>query len=872
VPPKTSPLPIDEVIPAIAASLGRVPNLVLRAPPGAGKTTRVPAALLDQGLVPAGQRVLVLEPRRVAARAAARRIASERAGRVGDEVGYQVRFEDRTSIRTRIAFLTEGLLVRRLQSDPTLDGVAAVVLDEFHERSIHADLALAFLREIQETVRPELRILVMSATLDAGPVAEFLRGAPLIDSPGRLFPVELRFEDDERPLRFTPESVVSAVRRAVRDEADDGGDLLVFLPGAPEIRRTESALAAAFGDRPFDVRPLYGELAGEAQDRALEPAAPGRRKIVLATNIAETSLTIEGVSTVIDSGLAKVQRHDPARGFDRLDTVRISRASAEQRAGRAGRTRPGRAFRMWTRIEDQRLSSREAPEIARIDLAPVMLEVLAWTGGDLSGFEFFEPPPEANLLRARRLLEVLGAVDPAAGRLTDLGRRLRGFPLHPRLAAILCAAHAAAVLRGGALLAALASERDVVRRGRPDAPAITESLLGPSDLLLRAEWVEGGRRGGAPSELDGDAVSQVRAVRDRLVELAERTLGPAGPVRPVGPRPAASDPEQALLRALLAGFPDRVARRREPAGGKGAVSDRVVMVGGRGARMAKESVVKDAPLLLAIEVDDTRRAGETGAESLVRIASKVEEPWLAETGLVRETKRVRWNPSREAVEAVVQRAYQDLVLAERADPDADPEAVAGVLAEAAGRDLSRALPKSEAFHELLGRVALLREAMPELELPALDDAGLVALLPHLCVGKRSFADLARIDLVQTLEGELGWSAWQAIERHAPERIEVPSGSRIRLRYEPDGPPVLAVRLQEVFGMLETPRVAAGRVAVKMELLAPNQRPVQVTQDLRSFWASTYAEVRKELRARYPKHSWPEDPTHAVPERRPGRRS
>lgn len=854
-------LPIDPELPRIVEALRSGRNLVLRAPPGAGKTTRVPPALLDAGLVRAGQRVVVLEPRRVAARAAARRIAAERGVSLGGEVGYQIRYEDRTSATTRLVVVTEGLLTRKLVADPLLEDVGAVLLDEFHERSLHADLALAFLREIQETVRPELRIVVMSATLDAGPLAEFLE-APVIEVEGRAHPVDIRWldaPDDRPPVQRVP----SAVRRALAE--GDGGDLLVFLPGAPEIRRTMAKLEESL-PAGIDVVPLYGDLPADEQDRALQPGE--RRKVILATNIAETSLTIEGVTTVVDAGLAKILRHDPARGMDRLDLVRISRASATQRAGRAGRTRPGRAYRLWTRTEDTGLAPADVPEVARVDLAPAVLEVLGFAARDPASFRWFESPPASSLERAVGLLRSLGALPADGWQLTPQGRRMRAFPLHPRISACLVAAHARGAPEEGALIAALCAERDVVRRGRAGDG---RARFGASDVLARAALFEELERARFDPEradalgADAEAARGVARARDRVSEMVRRVLGRAEPPRePV---------DSALRRALLAGFADRVARRRA------AGADRVVLVGGRGARIAPESVVADAPFLIAIDVEDTQpafhpadaRSATAGTESLIRQASAIEEHWLAEdTGAVTEELVVRFDPSRSAVESVTERRYRDLVLSTR-PAEADAGRLAEVLAQAAARDPQRALPLAGDAGALLARLAFVRRTRPELPLPDLTGPGLEPVLRTLCYGRRSFADLQRADLVTALREHLGHARMAEVDRLAPERLTVPSGSAIKLRYEPDGPPVLPVRLQECFGLADTPRVAGGQVAVKLELLGPNYRPVQITQDLASFWDRTYPEVRKDLRARYPKHSWPENPREAQAVRGPRRR-
>lgn len=845
-------LPIDAVMPEILAAMRRSRNLVLRAPPGAGKTTRVGPAMLDAKLVGPKERILMLEPRRVAARAAARRIAEERKGRVGDEIGYQVRFDDKTSTRTRFAILTEGLLTKKLESDPTLEGVGAVLLDEFHERSVHADLALAFLREVQETLRPELRIVVMSATLEAGPIAEFLGGAEIVDTPGRIFPVRTTFIDatDDRRIEAR---VVSGVRQLVTED-DDGGDILVFLPGVGEIRRSQEALEQSFEQR-FLVCPLYGDLSPDEQDRALKPGK--KRKVVLATNVAETSLTIEGVSAVVDTGLVKRIFHDPARGIDRLELGRISRASADQRRGRAGRTGPGRCLRLWTEPEDRRLVPHDEPELMRVDLAPVLLDVLGWGARDPAEFEWFEPPPKASLERALQLLRILGAIETHGFRLTPHGELLRRFPLHPRLTTVLVRAHKLGVVREAALVAALLSERDLVRRSNDPFRSAIEAE-GPSDPLHRRDlYLELEASGFSRSlagrlNLDLGAARTVRDVERRLIDLVRREMGEA-------PEPK-GDTEVLLRRALLSGFADRVAKRREPG------SSRLLMSSGRGGELARESVVRTAPLMVAIELDDSSRAGVGTADTLVRQASAVEEAWLSETGIIEEIARVRWNDTREAAEAVLERRYGALVLAEKRDPDADPVELARVLAEVAQPKLHELL--GEDAHQILLRFELIRKHVPDLGIEAIEVA---TLLPKLCLGLKSLAELRKLDFGAAIKNAVGYSAWQKLESLAPERIEVPSGSQIKLRYEHDGPPVLSVRLQEVFGLEKTPKVANGRVAVKMELLAPNMRPVQVTQDLESFWARAYVEVRKDMRARYPRHAWPEDGRTAPPQRRPARR-
>jgi ATP-dependent helicase HrpB len=913
-------LPINDVLPQLFATLAAHANAVVVAPPGAGKTTRVPPALL--GLGPGA--VVVLEPRRVAARAAARRIAEERGWRLGSEVGYQVRFDRVAGAATRLLIVTEGILVQRLQADPFLDGVAAVVFDELHERSLDADLALAMARRVQAEVRPDLRLVAMSATLDPGPVAAFLGGCPVVESTGRLHPVEVVHleRQDSRPL---PRQVAAAVERAL--VATDG-DVLAFLPGVGEIRRTRDALrdagigavipadgrrrersaaplataaAARAAQGAVAVLPLYGDLPGEQQDAALR-AGPDRR-VVLATNVAETSVTVEGVTAVVDSGLARVLRYDPASGLDRLELVRVSRASADQRAGRAGRLAPGVCFRLWTEHDERGLRPRETPEIARVDLARPALQLLAWGERDLAAFRWLEPPDPAALARARELLALLGAVD-AAG-ITARGRAMARLPVHPRLARLLVEGRRLGRPREAALLAALLAERPpwrrVPREGREGnrGAAVVASRSDVVDRLEALGAVAHVLRAGRSGRLSGGldqaenardvaralrkpdrvdettwgrfdpgAARAVFEVRDRLLELIERSGGEPEAVRRLGgegkapPAAVPADLDEVLGRALLAAYPDRVARRRDPN------SPRGVMAGGRGVRLAAESAVTEAELFVCVDLD--AGPGGAGSEALVRLASAVEPEWLPAEWLGEATE-VEFDPARERVVARRRTRYRDLVLAER-EVSPDPGAAAEVLAAAAAQALDRALPLGESeVSQWLARLRSLAAWMPDLGLPELRDDALRDLLPALCHGRRSFEELRQAPLLDALRGTLTHAQLATLEREAPERLAVPSGSRIRLHYEEGKPPVLAARIQELFGWAETPRVAAGRVPVLLHLLAPNGRPQQVTRDLKSFWQTTYPQVRKELAGRYPKHAWPSDPWTAPPERRPRRR-
>ncbi|HEV3454942.1 MAG TPA: ATP-dependent helicase C-terminal domain-containing protein [Thermoanaerobaculia bacterium] len=949
-------LSVGAVLPRLVAALapgaaGRPaggPAAVLVAPPGSGKTTLVPPALRAAG-VGGGQRIVMLEPRRIAARAAARRIAELGGFSLGGEVGYQIRFERRASAATAILVVTEGILVQMLQADPFLAGVGVLIFDEFHERSLAADLSLAMARRVQREVRPDLVLLAMSATLDPGPLAAFLGGCPVLTAEGRQYPVEVTYLDDRQapPPGERPSSalVAAGVRRAL---AATAGDVLAFLPGVGEILRTAEALADLAARQDLAVLPLYGDLPSARQDEVLRPGT--RRKVVLATNVAETSITIEGVTAVVDSGLARRLRYDPSAGIDRLELARISRAAADQRAGRAGRLGPGLCLRLWTAREHAARPPHETPEIVRVDLAGPVLQLLAWGETDLAGFGWFEPPAADSLAAARRLLVRLGALSedglrapPVAGAaaergeagqvgadreggraagLTSSGRRMAGLPVHPRLARLLLEGSRLGVPRDAALLAALLAERDPFVRppGRPagqgtrggsPATAVQASrsdLLDRLDALRRweaADAREGRRRGGSGSGGSSDggdsssgsgrrgssgdssggsggagadtggtgplnpaAARFVLRARDQLAELAARAGGMGSEAAPAALAPlvapaAAQARDDALLRSLLAAYPDRLARRRAPH------SPRAVMVGGRGVRLAEQSAVTAAELFLCVEV----APGPPGpqAEDLVLLASEVALEWLP-AGRLRTAVEVELDTARERVAAWRRTRFEDLLLDEREVPPPDPEAAAALLAEAAAARLETALPLDDPeVAAFLVRARCLADWMPELALPRFDAAAISALLPELARGRRSFAELRRAPLLARLRGTLSQLQLAALEREAPERLLVPSGSRIRLSYEEGKPPVLAARIQELFGLAETPRIAAGRVPVLLHLLAPNLRPQQVTGDLRSFWRNTYPQVRKELQGRYPRHAWPEDPWSAPPERRPAPR-
>jgi len=859
--PQLAPLPIDALLPGLLEALRCSSAAVLTAAPGAGKTTRVPPALaLASGMLSAGHpAVAILQPRRVAARASAARIADERGWRLGEEVGYHIRFEKRLGPRTRIRVLTEGILTRQIQEDPFLDGIGCVILDEFHERGIHTDLALALLREVQLSVRPDLKIVVMSATMDPSPVAAFLGDAPVLQSEGRMYPVDVRHaarpDDawiDKRVLAALGEVLRGRADRVAEGAPDDPGHVLVFLPGIGEIRRVEAEMSSASGD----VHVLHSSVPSEMQDRALRPSA--RRKIILATNIAETSLTIDGVRTVIDSGLARVPVHDPRAGIDRLETRRISRASATQRAGRAGRTAPGICYRLWTHAEDAALNERETPEIHRIDLAPTALTLRAYGTRTLESFGWFEPPRPAALARAGHLLRLLGAT-ATDGSLTPFGRKLADLPLHPRLGRLLLRGAAQGLTREAATLAAALSEdilflppaerrREAARTGRSDVLERLESLLNTGDL--RQATITPGR----------DPQSFLR-IRDELVRLAERRAQG-------GHQRSPAQREDALLRLMLDAFPDRVTRRRE------ADPLRGVMVGQRGIVLAPTSVVQQGDLFLSLDPRDSVEVGKT-SEAQVSLASHIEESWLAEQfpQLYQQRMEHRYDPQRERVITTRQTLHAELILREEiTGAQADPEGASACFRAWLGRAGAAVFAADEGATRLLARWRFLAHQMPELGLPGTEAERMAETLAESAAGLTDMVQLRRAGLKNVLIGALPFRLRSELDRLAPETIQVPSGSDIRLDYgEPSEAPVLPVRLQEMFGCLTTPTVANGRVPVVLHLLAPNYRPVQVTRDLAGFWERTYEEVRKELRARYPKHPWPENPREAPPRAVGGRR-
>jgi ATP-dependent helicase HrpB len=791
---------------------------VLQAPPGAGKTTRVPLALLDEPWL-AGRSIIMLEPRRLAASNAARFMARSLGEQVGGTVGYAIRYERKVSKTTRIEVVTEGILTRRLQDDPELSGVGLVIFDEFHERNLNSDLALALCRDAQTGLRNDLKLLVMSATLDADPVARLLGDCPLISSVGRAFPVDVRYLPQEPPGRVS-DYLPPAVRRALQESA---GDLLVFLPGAFEIRRCIEALSDLAEQ--IDLRPLYGDLSFAEQERAILPGK--RRKVVLATNIAETSLTIDGVAVVIDAGLERRPRFDAARGMSTLETQLISRASADQRAGRAGRLGPGICYRLWTEGAHGARLPFTPPEIRTADLAPLALDLARWGVVEPGLLSWLDPPPAGPLAGARELLLRLGALDKA-GHLTHLGAQLAELPTHPRLARLLVAAQSAKLPGLGADLVALLEQRDLSGGERPEHASA-------SDLLDRLEVRQ--RRGGE---------TFVRAAR-----YWRRKFAVCG---------SESPPDEHNIGRLLAlAFPDRIGREREPGSG------RYVFSSGHGGRLSPRSAVKQGEWLVAVEV-----AGRPGGEGEIRLASVLAREMVEELfgGAIDWQSEVEWDERAGRLSAREVRRFGTVLLQSRPVAASAVDLVPALL-EMIRRQGLDWFDWSPAACQLRARGQLVAAHRPGC--PDLSDAGLLATLeawlaPYL-TGVTSLAALRRIDLCTPLLALLGWQRQQELDRLAPERLAVPSGSRIRLDYAAEDGPLLACKLQELFGLAESPRVVDGAVPVLIHLLSPAGRPLAVTRDLRSFWDRVYPEVKKEMKGRYPKHPWPDDPWSAVATRR-----
>ena len=822
-------LPIDEVLPALRLALAERHEAVLEAPPGAGKTTRVPLALLNEPWL-AGQKILMLEPRRLAARAAAERLASELGEKVGQTVGYRIRLDSKVGPETRIEVVTEGILTRRLQHDPALEGVGLLIFDEFHERSLDADLALALSLNGRELFRDEqpLKILLMSATLEGERLASLLDDAPILRSEGRMYPVAMRWGRPFVPGEFIEPRVVQTVLDAINDES---GSLLVFLPGQAEIRRVNQQLADALGSR-SDILlcPLHGELDLAAQRAAIEPAPKGLRKVVLATNIAETSLTIDGVRVVIDAGLARVPRFDPGSGMTRLDTQRISRASATQRAGRAGRLEPGVCYRLWSEDQHAQLAAYGSAEILQADLAGLALQLARW-GVAPEQLIWLDMPPSASYAQARQLLERLGALHGA--KLTAHGEAMAELPAHPRIAHLLIRGQDLGLAEMACDVAALLGERDILRGAGADVHSRLALLSGESRVAR-------GGQGGV----------------QRARQLARQYRGY---LRGKATQPVADPDHPRWLGALLAlAYPDRVAQQRKPGGAEYRLAN------GRAALFSEVDGLMKQPWLVIADLGS--RQGQR--EERIYLAAEF-DPGLLDNVLSEQVSvvdQLDWDEREGVLRAERQRKVGELVLSRERLNGLDEAARTQALVNLVRRKGLELLPWTPELRQWQARVALLRQldllAQGQSEWPDVSDGALLAGLedwlgPYLGRVSR-LSHFANLDLSSIVHNLLKWPLPQRLDELAPHHIKVPSGSSVRLDYS-EQPPILAVRLQELFGLADTPRIAGGRQVVKLHLLSPARRPVQVTQDLANFWRSTYAEVKKDLKGRYPKHYWPDDP-------------
>ncbi len=830
----TPQFPISPLLPEILAALERAPRLVLEAPSGAGKTTQVPLALLDATWREGG-RILMLEPRRVAARAAAGFMAKQLGEAVGDTVGYRIRFENKTSAATRVEVLTEGILTRMIQDDPELSGVAAIVFDEFHERHLSGDLGLALALDVQAQLRPDLRILVMSATLDGEALAKRI-DAPRLSSQGRSYPVAV-----SHFLARRDEALVFQLRRCIEQAlGDHPGDLLVFLPGQREIGEAQRQLDAlpAVMSGEVQVLPLHGELPLEQQSLALSPDPQGRRRVVLATNVAESSVTLPGVRVVIDSGLAREPRFDPNSGFSRLETVSISQASADQRAGRAGRVAEGACYRLWP--ASQRLEPMRSAEITQVELSTLALELAAWGSESLC---FIDAPPVGALAAARELLQRLGALD-AALRITALGKRMLALGTHPRLAAMLLSAAPGEDQALACDLAGLVEARDPLRGYRGDDWASRWRAL------AQFRGARGGRDEAAASSNRG-----ALAAIDQAASNWRRRIGCKA-------RAPDSVPAHALGDLLLHAFPERIGRQHP------TDPRRYQLAGGRMAKIFDDSALFGEPWIVASELRFEAR------DSIVQRGAPLDEARLERDFPERFVERdfVRWDADARALVARREKRFDKIVLSSKPAGRPDPAQAAQALSDAVAELGLSALPWTEGLRQFQSRVRCLREWMPELGLPDLSDAALLATLddwlrPAL-VGKTRLDAISEQELGEALRSRLEWNQRQKLDQLAPTRISVPSGMERGIEYSLDdhdhaAPPVLAVKLQELFGLADTPRIADGRVPLLLHLLSPGGKPLQVTQDLKGFWERTYPEVKKEMKGRYPRHPWPDDPWTAT---------
>jgi ATP-dependent helicase HrpB len=842
-------LPIQQLRSALTAAAGRVRRIVVQAPTGSGKSTQIPQMLLDEGLAADGE-VVVLQPRRLAARLLAKRVAEERGSPLGGEVGFHIRFDRVVSARTRIRFVTEGILLRQLLSDPGLRGVSAIVFDEFHERHLTGDLSLALARRAQETTRPDLLLVVMSATLDTAGLCAWLQPCELLACEGRMFPITLEYSANARAVTDRPAWEQAAWHCGRLLEAHPEGDCLVFMPGAFEIHRTLAALEGIPATRDCLRLPLHGELPPAEQDRAVAPAPPGRRKIIVSTNVAETSLTIDGVRLVIDAGLARIARFDPRRGIDTLLVENISQAAADQRAGRAGRTAPGHVLRLWGEREHAHRPPRDTPEIQRVDLAESILALAAGGIHDLDTLNWLEPPPAAALARARTLLRDLGALDDA-GAATVLGRRMAAFPVHPRYARMFLAAHERGCLPIVALLAAFTQGRNLLLPlHEPRREEERAEMLGEADSdffhLLRL-WEQGRAQDFDPEwcrrwGLHGLAARQAGELAQQFLRLA------AAQGLDVAPRPL---DEEAVRRCLLIGFSDQLALRED----LGTLRCRLVH--GRRGELRRQSAVRHARLLVAADVEETHARGEITV--LLTLATKIEEPWLRELfpGDFTESSETIYDAPQKRAVRRLSRNFRDLVLETRDAPDPAPGDAARLLAAEVIASRIELKNWDESVDGYLARINFLARHAPELGIHTIDEEGRRLLIEQIALGATSARELRERPVWPAVRGWLTTEQQLALDSLAPPTLELPRRRHpVTLRYTAEGQCILAAKVQEFYDAdPKKLRLLGGRHPLTLEILAPNGRPVQITQDLAAFWANSYEQVKKDLRGRYPRHEW-----------------
>jgi ATP-dependent helicase HrpB len=844
--PQPRDLPIYELESDIVAALGKQPRLILQAPTGSGKSTQVPQILLDHGLLGNGE-VVILQPRRIAARLLAARVARERSVKLGQEVGYQVRFENVVTKGTRIRFVTEGILLRQLIQDPELRGVAAILFDEFHERHLYGDITLARALRLQETTRPDLKIAVMSATIDTGSLQKFLAPCGILTSSGRQHPVTVEYLP--KPVRTDQYPVWDlAADELVRLAPSTTGDVLIFLPGKYEIGRTLSAVRASRAGDQFVALPLHGELPPAEQDAAL--ASYTKRKAIIATNVAETSLTIDGVQLVIDSGLARIARFDPRRGINTLLVEKISRASADQRTGRAGRTAPGHCLRLWTEREQLDRAPQELPEVKRLDLAEVVLTLKACGVNDMAGFRWLEPPDPRALERAEQLLADLGALSLGNSSITPLGERMLAFPVHPRYARMLLAAQEYRCVWAVALIAALTQGRNILRRPEDkQAREDRDDLLGNEDvsdlfILTRAfRFAEKNNfdpRRCARLSVNAGAAREAAQLWDQFLSIA-RDEGLEIEGREAEPG--------AIQRCMLAGFPDQVALRLD----QGTL--RCALVHGRRGALARESVVRDAPLLVASEVREIE-SSDKERQVLLTLCTRIEEQWLRELfpGTFRETTEITFDSTQRRVIGRQQTVFHDLVL--RAEPIDVPENhAASLLAREVIAGTCPLKNWDNSVEQWIVRVNAVAQWFPKLALPLIGNAERLLIIEEICRDARSYKEIKDRPVWPAVKSWLNSAQQQQLDELAPERIELPNGRKARIVYGENAPPTVAARIQDLYGVERNLTIGEGHITLVIQVLAPNNRPIQITSDLAGFWRDAYPKIKKELQRKYPKHQW-----------------